>query len=163
MAGGGGGGGGFRRGKRGIEAPLNLVPFIDLFSTLILFLISTAVFDQLAVLPIQMGNADAPDVSAPSSPTEARKIESNVKVTITDTTVELFDAGQRRVIDRAQAAAENYDEIRAFAENARAQHPEQKDAVISAADTAVYEDIIGIMDRFLEQKFDQIVVMGQDL
>jgi biopolymer transport protein ExbD len=150
------------RKRREMISNLNLVPFIDLFSTLILFLISTAVFDQLAVLPINMGNPDAPDISVPS-PSEARKIEANVKVTLTDKTIELFDSGERRVIDREQVVASAYDDIRAFAENARAKHPEKRDVVISASDVAVYEDLIAIMDRLLEQNFDQLVVMGSDL
>lgn len=148
--------------RRNLNTVLNLVTFIDLFSTLILFLLMTAVFDQLASVPVSLGSTDAATVSAPSSPDEARRIEAEIKVTVSDSQVILFMAGDTRTLTREEAVASRFDEIRAFAENVRMQYADKREVVLAATDKALYEDLIGVMDRFLEQDFDQLVVMGVD-
>ena len=43
------------RGKKGLNAELNLVPFIDLLSMCICFLLMTAVWVQIGVLDVKQG------------------------------------------------------------------------------------------------------------
>lgn len=149
--------GGSRGGKRDMPSNLNLVPFIDLFSTMIIFLIVTAVFDQLAAVQINMGAEDKPADAVPMQP--IKKIESSLKVTITDSSIELFDAG-RKVIVNKQGDSFSYDNVRAFAEEVRQKYPEKKDVVIFSQDKARYKDLIGVMDEFLGQSFTELIVTG---
>ncbi len=136
---------------------LNLVPFIDLFSTMIIFLIVTAVFDQLAAVKINMGAEDKPADSVPQQP--IKKIEANLKITITENSIELFDAGKREVIKK-QDGEFDYSVVRAFAEQTREKYPEKKDVVIFSQDKALYKDLIAVMDEFLGQSFTELVVTG---
>jgi len=46
-----------KKGKKSLDAELNLVPFIDLLSCLISFLIVTAVWTQIAALKVATGDA----------------------------------------------------------------------------------------------------------
>ncbi|MBI5494714.1 MAG: biopolymer transporter ExbD [Deltaproteobacteria bacterium] len=55
-----------RTGRKPVDAVLNLVPFIDLLSSLIAFLLMTAVWAQLSALAASSaGGAAVPDVPAP--------------------------------------------------------------------------------------------------
>ncbi|HVJ65690.1 MAG TPA: biopolymer transporter ExbD [Bdellovibrionota bacterium] len=136
---------------------LNLVPFIDLFSTMIIFLIITAVFDQLAAVQINMGAEDKPADAVPATP--IKKIEASLKVTIHEDSIELFDAGQREVINK-QDGEYDFAPVRAFAEAAREKYPEKKDVVVFSDDKAKYKDLVSVMDEFLGESFTEVVVTG---
>lgn len=152
-----GGGGGGRGGKRQMQSNLNLVPFIDLFSTMIIFLIVTAVFDQLAAVQINMGAEDKPADAIPAQP--LKKIEASLKVTISENNIELFDAG-RKVNIAKDGEDFDYTLVQQFAEEVREKYPEKKDVVIFTQDKAQYKSLIGVMDEFLGQMFTELVVTG---
>lgn len=149
--------GGSRGGKREMPSNLNLVPFIDLFSTMIIFLIVTAVFDQLAAVQINMGAEDKPASAVPAVP--LKKIEASVKVTIGENNIELFDAGRKILVEKANNEY-NFEQVRTFVEEVRQKYPEKKDVVIFSQDKARYKDLIGVMDEFLGQAFTELVVTG---
>lgn len=156
MAGGGDLGG---RG-RGKVTNLNLVPFVDLFSTLIIFLISTAVWDELAAVKTSMGAQDRPSVEVPKNQ-DIKKIKSDVKITVTDSGIELFDAGRTNRIAK-NGDQFDYTEVEQFLADVRAKYIDKKDMLVMATDAAVYEDVIAVMDRSLQQNFDEIIVTGQE-
>jgi biopolymer transport protein ExbD len=149
--------GGPRGNKREMPSNLNLVPFIDLFSTMIIFLIVTAVFDQLAAVQINMGAEDKPADAVPQQP--IKKIEASLKVTIGEESIELFDAGKKEMVIK-EAGEFDYARIRQFAEMVREKYPEKRDVVIFSQDKAKYKDLIGVMDEFLGQSFTELVVTG---
>ena len=145
------------RGKKEIPSNLNLVPFIDLFSTMIIFLIVTAVFDKLASVQINMGAEDKAAASVPQQP--IKKIEATVKITIFKDTVELFDAGKKTVLQK-EGEDFSVQALEEFALTMREKYPEKKDVVVSAKDTSIYKDLIVVMDAFLGQSFTEIIVTG---
>lgn len=64
---------GGKGGKKSVAANLNLVPFIDLLSTLITFLIATAVWVELSSMPVDQALSDPnapppPPVDVPPPP-----------------------------------------------------------------------------------------------
>jgi biopolymer transport protein TolR len=61
-------------GKRGLDFDINLVPFIDLLSCLISFLLVTAVWTQLARIDVNqpMPNQNNEETEPPVEPVEAR-------------------------------------------------------------------------------------------
>ena len=61
-------------GKRGVDFDINLVPFIDLLSCLISFLLVTAVWTNLARIDVNqpLPNQNEPDEQPPVEPREAR-------------------------------------------------------------------------------------------
>lgn len=137
---------------------LNLVPFIDLFSTMIIFLIVTAVFDQLAAVTINMGAEDKPAEAVPKTP--VKKIEGSLKVTIKEDVIELFDSGSRVIVNKN--AEGNYDmaPVAEFVAAVRERNPEKRDVVISANDKSAYRELIAVMDEFLGQSFTELIVTG---
>src|SRR5687767_3766528 len=60
--------GGGRGGKRNLSADLNLVPFIDLMSTLITFLLATAVWVQQSSLEVEQAIGDPPPTEVDKPP-----------------------------------------------------------------------------------------------
>ncbi len=160
MSGGGGVPGG-RKGNRRHVDDLNLTPFVDLFSTLIIFLLSTAVMDQLAMMQLNVGVEDKPAAQVP--PTEVKKINSQVKVTIGATKIELFDEGQVQRIERASIETPyDYAMLETFMESVRGKYPDKKDMLIFATDDAKYEDLVAVLDRSLAKDFQELITAGTD-
>ncbi|NCN41880.1 hypothetical protein GW916_11610 [bacterium] len=148
--------------RREIVDNLNLVPFIDLFSTLIIFLIATAVWDQLSAVPIQLGSTEKSSAQM-SSGSEAKRVQAELKVTISPTQIVLFDKGRSRSLSRDEAVANEYALIAEFAQAARqSRGPDKKELVVEMADKAIYEDMIGTVDQFLAVNFDQLVILGAE-
>jgi biopolymer transport protein ExbD len=141
---------------------LNLVPFIDLFSTLIIFLIATAVFDQLASVPVSLGSTEQEQIQRPASPADTKRVTADIKVTISQNRVELFDAGRVVRVSREELLAQKFEQVAQFAQQVRGKYVEKKDVVFSVADNAVYSDLISSMDQFLANNFDQLIVMGAE-
>src|SRR5688572_23724782 len=56
------------RGKRSLDLEIPLVPFIDLLCSLIVFLLMTAVWTQIARLELKQGNAAPPDPTQTATP-----------------------------------------------------------------------------------------------
>lgn len=156
-----GGGGEIGKGRRKGVMDLNLTPFIDLFSTLIIFLITTAVWDELAAVKLSMGVPKGGSPSPITVPKEdIKEIKSDVKITVRGDSIVMFDAGQQQVL---QKTADGYDfqPVQAFIENVRSRYAEKKDMLIFATDDAKYEDVVGVMDRSLAQAFDELIVTGE--
>ncbi len=147
------------KGRKGVS-DLNLVPFVDLFSTLIIFLLSVAVWDQLAAVPVNLGAQDKPSIEVPKQ--DIKKVESNVKITVLTDGVELFNEGKSQKLAKVEGQPFDFTPVAEFVAAIRQNYPDKKDMLIMATDQAVYEDIVGVMDRALEQDFDQIIVTGLD-
>jgi biopolymer transport protein ExbD len=143
--------------KRELPADLNLVPFVDLFSTLIIFLIATAVWDQLAAIKTTVGNQAGGDraVALPQD----KKVSSNLKVTIGAESIVLFDAGRTEKIPIINNVID-LETVDRFAAAARQKYADKKDVVIEAVDNARYENLVYVMDQFLFYDFTDLVLAG---
>jgi len=159
MSGGGGLLGG-KRGRKGFVTNVNLVPFIDLFSTLIIFLLSTAVWDQLAVIQMNLGAQDKATVEAPKE--QLKKVTSNVKITISDSYLEVFDEGKTEKVERPKDSKDAFDYtlVERFLDGIRQKYPEKKDMLIFATDASSYKDLVGVLDRSLARQFNELIVTG---
>jgi len=148
------------RGKHGNS--LNLVPFVDLFSTLILFLMATAVFDQLASVPVNMGSEESASVKTDSGRAAGKKITSTVMATVTETEILLQNEGRQTKYGLDFVKQNGYREVADFMKVARLQHSDLRELVVNAKDKAKYADIVAVMDQALAQDFDQLVVTGEE-
>jgi biopolymer transport protein ExbD len=158
MAGGGGNQPGLKGRGRRFSDNLNLVPFIDLFSTIIIFLLSTAVWDQLAGIQANLGaQAGGQDADTPQE--LVKKVTNQVRITVADAYIETFDDGETRRYAK-NGDTTDFTPIDQFVQNVRSKYVDKKDLVLQATDNAVYADLIGVMDRALGQKFSEIVVTG---
>jgi biopolymer transport protein ExbD len=162
-------GSGPKTGRRHYAQDLNLVPFIDFFSTLIIFLMMTVVFDKLAAVQINMGAEDTSSkIQVPKD--SVKKIEASLKITLTKNQATLFDAGKTTVLNKEPGVDEsghpierfNPDALKEFMANARAKYPDKKDIVVFSTDDAVYADLIAVLDSGLSEKFTELVVTGTE-
>lgn len=150
--------GGLGGGKREVQRDLNLVPFIDLFSTIIIFLLSVAVWDQLAAVPINLGAQDKATLEAPKE--NIKKVTSNVKITIRMDSIEVFDEGKTQRFAKVEGQEFDYAPLEQFVSDVRAKYVDKKDMLIFSTDTVLYEDLVAVMDRCLAQDFGEIIITG---
>jgi biopolymer transport protein ExbD len=149
-----GGGGGVpaaKGGKKPLDAAINLVPFIDLLSCCISFLLITAVWTQLARMNVtQKGQGAAGS-------------ESEVK----EQTVQLTLFINQDGYDFAKSTGENtnipkkgddydYTRLADVLKEAKAAYPDKNDIQIKADDAVIYNKIIHTMDIALSSKFSDV-------
>ncbi len=150
-----------RRGKaKEVINNLNLVPFIDLFSTLIIFLMATAVFDKLASVPVNMGSNDQSSIKVPDGGSSTKKIVGTVTVTVTTDTIIVSDSGSSRRLTIASEIENEYQGVAEFMSAARARHRDLRELIVNVTDKAKYGAMVAVMDEALAVDFDQLVVTG---
>ncbi len=146
------------RGKKNI-GNLNLVPFVDLFSTMIIFLLFTAVWDQLASLQVNLGANDQSSIEAPLEDT--KKISSQVRILLGHDFYELVDSGKTERVPM-QGKNFNYGPLENFVQSTRTKYEQKKDMLIQVMDNASYESLVAVMDRFLVRDFSDLIVTGSE-
>ena len=140
-------------GKRAVSEELNLVPFIDLMSVLITFLLITAVWTQVSM--IQIGSS----IYGKKTDDEKVDIPPNADIVLK---LEVHEYGYRLVMSKqtvtVQKVENEYDDVGLLAQLKRFKeiYPEKKDATIFVADELPYGVLIRGMDNLLIAGFPQI-------
>jgi len=144
------------RGRK-VSLELNLVPFIDLMSVLITFLLITAVWSQVSMIQIGSSlygkkNEEQP---APQIPPDADVV---LKLDIRDNGYVLTLGKQ---VINVPLQNKEFDEAGLIAqiEKAKQLYPNKNDAAIAMQDSLPYERLIKGMDAFLKGGFPQISVL----
>ncbi|MCB0361467.1 MAG: biopolymer transporter ExbD [Bdellovibrionales bacterium] len=141
---------------RRVSVDVNLVPFIDLMSVCIIFLLITAVWSQVSM--IQIGSSiygrKSEDVS-PIKPPPRAEIPFRLDVKPDGYVVVV---GQKQVV--VPKVGGEYDEPRLVAElkMVKELYPDKVDAVISMVDDLEYGYLIKGMDALLTSGFPEISV-----
>ena len=151
----GGGGGG--RGK-GQNFDLNLVPFIDLLSVNITFLLVTAVWLQLSSLNVEQAIQDP---NAPPPPPMEKPPTPPVTIHITSDAVEVFRNFEGRKVIPAKGP-ENYDwvAVKDAMKEEKEAYPIEIQATIITDDGVQYEHMIKALDLTRETGFDKTLLGG---
>lgn len=161
MAGGGGppvpeGGG----GKKAIDFSINLVPFIDLMSAMISFLLITAVWTQVARIDVKQTPNMPSDDATPPPEDETEKLNLTVLVKSSGFTVSKKGA----VVKEIEMKGDSYD-VETLSETLKqikAEHPENEDINVTCEDKVPYKELISVMDVALEHELTGISVAGVD-
>lgn len=137
--------------KKSLDAVINLVPFIDLLSSLIAFLLMTAVWTQIATIQVgQQGN---------NQPNQQEKPEDKPKMTITVT-----EKGFMLQVGADQAAVEkagndyNFEELNKKLADAKANLPELEDVTVQAEDGVVYDVLVRVIDMCLGNRMTNVML-----
>ncbi len=145
-------------GKRDTDVELNLVPFIDLMSTCISFLLITAVWTQVSM--IQIGSSiygkknDSGQVETP------QREQVNLKVDVVDSGY-IVNAGQQST--RIPKLGGEYDQasLTTRLKDLKNKYPEKTDGIISLLDTIKYDELIRGMDAMMTAGFPEIAIATQ--
>jgi biopolymer transport protein TolR len=141
---------------RSPNVELNLVPFIDLMSVLITFLLITAVWSQVSM--IQLGSSlyakksdDKPQPPPPplaDIPLRVDVKEMGFRIIVGSEKYEIPKAGQvwnwAGLVDRLKQIKSKY--------------PEKNDGVITVDESLAYENLITGMDTMIQNGFQNISV-----
>lgn len=146
-------------GKKSVDSEIPLVPFIDLLLCCIMFLLVTAVWNQLASVNAQMNAGGDPvhGIDEPPPP-----IPMQIHVTPTGYTIG-SDAGDRTEI--GLASDQSYD-LAALHEHLQTRHgmaPGESTVVLSADDGVDYADLIAVMDACVANHFPNVTMTGEGL
>jgi len=149
------GGGG---GDRDANTDLNLVPFIDLMSVLITFLLITAVWSQVSM--IQLGSSiygkkqENPSEPPPPPPPHA---DIPLRLDVKPDAFRLIIGTQKFAIPKLTSG---YDTgaLAAYLKKVKSDYPEKADAVITVDDEVAYEFLILGMDTLNQSGFPSISV-----
>ena len=146
----------FQSDKRNISVELNLVPFIDLMSVCIIFLLITAVWTQVSM--IQLGSSI---YSQKTSEDVLKELPPHAdipfRVNVLETGFNILIGNKEIVIPRKGNKYNNKGLLQQI-EKIKNLYPEKMDVVVSSRDQVKYEHIISAMDALLAGGFPEIAI-----
>jgi biopolymer transport protein ExbD len=138
--------------KKPLDAAINLVPFIDLLSCCISFLLITAVWTQLARMSVTQKGQGA------AGSTDEKPPEPTVSLTLfinKDGYVFAKSTGENKDIP-LKGDDYDYGTLADTLADAKRTYPDKNDVQIKSDDTVLYSKIIRTMDIVLSAKFPDI-------
>ncbi len=146
-------------GKRTVNYELNIVPFIDLMSVCIIFLLLTAVWTQVSM--IQIGSSiygkrtDDQESQPPPRP------EINLELIVNQSGYTVIIGQDSIPIPRIQGEEGiEYDQRNLILtlKSVKDRYPDKKDAMIAVEEDLVYENLIQGMDSLLLSGFPEVAI-----
>lgn len=140
-------------GKKAVDATLNLVPFIDLLSCCISFLLITAVWTQIAGLQV---------ASSGGPPDQEKKEQTiDIKLLLTDKGYSLNMAGAAIEIPKvASNGAQAFDRKTLVdkLKTLKASLPDQQAITVQPEDAVAYEDLVAAVDTCIGEQLKNVTV-----
>jgi biopolymer transport protein TolR len=143
-------GGGVSGGKRGVNVELNLVPFIDLLSTLICFLLITAVWQQIQVVSTNTSQTTAGEST--STPDD-KKVDLSVSLLLDH--IEASEGTNSTKIPYVNGEPD-YASLLKLLDSWKAKYPDRNDITLHSDSQAIYKFMIRIMDTAAEAQFADV-------
>jgi len=138
-------------GKKPLDASINLVPFIDLLSCCISFLLITAVWTQLARMDVtQKSKAPSGAVEDQPQPTVQLTLYINK-----DGYIFSKSTGESTPIEM-KGDEYDYVKLSEIMQQAKKDHPDKEDITIKSDDTVIYNKVIKTMDIVISAKFPNV-------
>jgi biopolymer transport protein ExbD len=143
--------GGGHGGKKSVDSDIPLVPFIDLLLCCVMFLLVTAVWNQLARLD---ANQQQPGQQAPNEPPPEEKIKVVLQVKATGYVI-ASTAGDRVEVPKS---GDKYDieVLREKLQERKRLEPNRRDLTVAPEDGVFYEDVIVAMDTVVGEGFPEM-------
>lgn len=140
--------GGGHGGKKSVDSEIPLVPFIDLLLCCVMFLLVTAVWNQLARID---ANQQQPGQQAPNEPPPEEKIKVILQVQASGFVL-ASSAGDRIEIPKS---GDTYDmeQLREKLQERKRLEPNRKDLVVAPEDGVQYKDVVASMDMVVGEGF----------
>jgi len=145
---------GGKGGKKPVDSELNLVPYIDLLTCMVVFLLMTAVWTQLARIDVtQKGQAQS------AEQTDEKPPETRLVVVVNEDGFLIAGgaAGDQKPIKKKEGKYD-YDTLMAILKEVKKTYPDKRDVHIASDDTIQYQYIIQTMDTALTAQFPDIAL-----
>jgi biopolymer transport protein ExbD len=136
-------------GKKNVDAEIPLIPFIDLLLCCVMFLLVSAVWNQLARIN---ANQQQPGQQAPEDqPPPEERVKLILQIQNTGYVL-ASTAGDRVTIGKN---GEVYDitELRSKLQERRRLEPNRRDIIVAPEDGVRYEDVVAAMDLVVGEGF----------
>jgi biopolymer transport protein ExbD len=135
--------------KKSLNVELNLVPYIDLLTCMVAFLLITAVWTQLARLSAsQKGQGQAGEETPP-------EMQTKIVVVVSQEQFNLV-VGQDQTPIPKKGTEYDYEKLAAELKKAKDTHPDKNDVQVASEDQVVFETLIRTMDAVLTARFPDI-------
>ena len=144
------------QGGRKSNVDLNLVPFIDLMSVCIIFLLITAVWTQVSMIQLGSSIYSKKTSEEPIQPPPFSEVVLRVDVIPEGFRVLL--GKNFTPIPKHRDGSYNKEALIAQLKQAKAQYPDKVDGVASVRDTVRYKHLISAMDALLIAGFPQVSI-----
>lgn len=131
-------------GKKSLSADLNLVPYIDLLTCMVAFLLITAVWTQLAQLNVHQGGPGG-DGDGPPPMTKIVLLVGEEGFNLT--------VGDERQSMPKQSGSYDFTALARHLKQAKQNHPDKDDLQIAAEDTVIFEPLSQAMDTVIAAGF----------
>jgi biopolymer transport protein ExbD len=140
---------GNKGGKKSLNANLNLVPYIDLLTCMVAFLLITAVWTQLARLQTQQKGQGQAGEETP--------VTQEVKIVIL-VNQEGFNlvVGQDQTPIPKKGSDYDFERLATELKKAKDSHPDKNDAQVASEDTIRFDTLVRAMDTAMQQRFPDI-------
>ncbi len=145
------------RGKN-LNYELNLVPFIDLLSTLITFLLATAVWVQMQALDVEQAIKDP---NSPPPPVEDKTPVPPLTVKIEADSILIFRGDPLKGKEVGVTGnGYDWDTVKTEIMAEHEAHPEEGQVTIHTEDGIHYNNMINVLDLTRQAGFDKTLLAG---
>ena len=143
--------------KKDIETfDLDITPMMNIFMILIPFLVSMAVFTQIAVVEFSLPPAQTPGAAGADEQTK----ELDISVVVTPTGFQIVGTGRKLDMMPKVQGEYQFEQLRALLKAIKFQYPSQKSVVLVFDGEVLYDDIVKFMDICRESQFPDIGLSG---
>jgi biopolymer transport protein TolR len=144
-------------GGKSANVELNLVPFIDMFSVLICFLLMTAAWNGLE--SINTGappkSVDLRDNNEPPPPPKPEKPKVVLTVTLYTDRLDIGEDNRTQSLPHVAGQPDYLKLTRVLSEWKR-RYPDRKDLILATENRAPYKHLIQLMDTFIAGDFPEV-------
>ncbi|HET6439975.1 MAG TPA: biopolymer transporter ExbD [Anaeromyxobacter sp.] len=148
--------GGGKRGKKPLDAVINVVPAIDLLSCCITFLLYTAVWTQISRLQVQQFGSGAPEPPGEQQKALLVMLQIGERNMVLSTNAgQSWDIPVERV-DNELVVKGLDDRLKQL----RADYPDAVSVTVSSEDTVPYGDLVKVIDSCVGEGLVSVSVSG---
>ena len=131
---------------------LNLTPFVDLFSVLVVFLLMTAVWTQIAAL-----STDVENTTSNSDPNHTPPKKVVLSATLTG---DHIDLKEDEAVQAIPVMGGDFDvtQLQAILKVWRTKYPDRKDIILNSEDKVPYKTMIKVFDTMVGNDWPDVGV-----
>ncbi len=135
---------------------LNLVPFIDILSTCICFLLMTTIWIQIGVFNVSQAIGSEPPAGGKNPPSVIVEMKNDGLVEVSLKDVEGLRKPHATDIRPARSGGVDWGQVENRITEIGSRFPTVKTVLVMPGSKTRYDDVIKMMDAFKRNKIDQI-------